>query len=117
MPNRVVIVDDEVDLVEAMRFRFEQEGWSTSAAHRGSDAIATILDGEAPRLVLLDHQLPDMTGCDVCAAVRDALRHTSIVMFTAHGSPELQSAAAKVGIDDFLLKPISVTELLARLDR
>ena len=112
-----MIVDDEVDLVEAMRFRFEQEGWTTVAAHRGCDAIETLSAGEPPSLVILDYQLPDMTGVEVCSKLRAArdLAATPIVLFTAHGGPELELEAKRVGFDDVLLKPMSVSELLARV--
>ena len=112
-----MIVDDEVDLVEAMRFRFEQEGWTTVAAHCGCDAIETLSAGDPPALVIMDYQLPDMTGVEVCSKLRATrdLAATPIVFLTAHGDSQVELEAKRAGFDDVLLKPMSVTDLIARV--
>ena len=118
MARTVLIVDDEVDLVEAMRFRFEQEGWTTLAAHRGCDALETLTAHEPPALVVLDYQLPDMTGSEVCSRLRAErdLAAVPIVLLTARGDLDLETEARRAGFDDVLLKPATVAELIARAD-
>jgi two-component system phosphate regulon response regulator PhoB len=113
----ILIVEDEQDLVDMMRFNLEREGMRTTAVTHGKQALETIAEGPKPDLVLLDLMLPDMRGTDVCRRIRadEATRDIPVMMVTARVDEIDRVVGFEVGADDYVTKPFSVRELMCRV--
>lgn len=117
MPKeKVLIVDDEEHIVELLDFNLKNSGYETFTASDGITA-AKIAKEEKPNLILLDLMLPGMDGFDVCKEVKKEkdLKNTSIIMLTAKGEELDKVLGLELGADDYITKPFSVRELLARV--
>jgi len=114
MAARILIADDEANIVVSLEYMMRREGFEVSVARDGTQALEAIRR-EQPDLVLLDAMMPGMSGFDVCQAVRanDALRHTKILMVTAKGRDTDQARGLGVGADAYLTKPFSTKQLLS----
>jgi len=111
--STVLIVEDEVDLSEVMRDRLVADGHDVVVARTGGEAMAAVARG-VPDVVLLDWMLPDMDGLAVCRRLRQ--QHLMpIIMVTARGDEVDRVLGLEVGADDYLVKPFSLRELLARV--
>ncbi len=113
MPQRILLVDDETQIVHVLRGYLERAGFAVLAAHDGPEALR-IARQEAPDLVLLDLMLPSMDGLDVCRA----LRRTSVVpiiMLTARVEETERIIGLELGADDYITKPFSPREVVARV--
>jgi DNA-binding response OmpR family regulator len=109
----VLVVEDEVDLSQVMRDRLVADGHEVSVAHDGAAAMAAV-SKRVPDVVLLDWMLPDMDGLAVCRRLRE--QHLMpIIMVTARGEEVDRVLGLEVGADDYLVKPFSLRELLARV--
>jgi DNA-binding response OmpR family regulator len=109
----VLVVEDEVDLSEVMRDRLIADGHEVVVAHTGASAMSAVV-GRVPDVVLLDWMLPDMDGLAVCRRLRQ--QHLMpIIMVTARGDEVDRVLGLEVGADDYLVKPFSLRELLARV--
>jgi DNA-binding response OmpR family regulator len=112
MPH-VLVVEDEVDLSQLMRDRLAADGHEVVVAHSGADALAAV-SKHVPDVVVLDWMLPDIDGLAVCRRLRE--RHLMpIIMVTARGDEVDRVLGLEVGADDYLVKPFSIRELLARV--
>ena len=113
----VLIVDDERDLRTLVEFNLRQAGWRTAQAATGAEALARARTLD-PAVVILDLNLPDVSGMDVCRLLRaeEKTRDLPILMLTAHGAEEDRVAGLEVGADDYLGKPFSVRELVLRVE-
>lgn len=113
MAARILIADDEANIVVSLEYMMRREGYEVSVARDGTQALAAI-ERERPDLVLLDAMMPGMSGFDVCQAVRanDALRGTKILMVTAKGRETDQARGLGVGADAYVTKPFSTRQLL-----
>ncbi len=113
MAARILIADDEANIVVSLEYMMRREGFEVSVARDGTQALEAIRR-EQPDLVLLDAMMPGMSGFDVCQAVRanDALRRTKILMVTAKGRDTDQARGLGVGADAYLTKPFSTKQLL-----
>lgn len=113
---KVLIADDEPNIVISLEFLMKREGFDVVVARDGREALEAIRR-EQPRLVLLDAMMPGMTGFDVCAAVRaDAgVRDTRILMLTAKGRETDLARGAGVGVDAYMTKPFSTRDLVAKV--
>src|ERR1700691_867466 len=112
--NRVLVVDDEQNITELIATAMRYEGFDVQAAATGRqalDAIATF----RPHLVLLDVMLPDLDGFEVARRVRQEVRRVPIVFWTAKDAPEDKVRGLTLGGDDYVTKPFSLEELLARV--
>lgn len=112
----VLLVEDEDALSDLLRYNLEREGYRVSAAHDGEEAM--ILAAEAPPdLVLLDWMLPKASGVEVCRRLRarQETRNTPILMLTARGEESDRVRGLDTGADDYITKPFSMSELLARI--
>ncbi|MBB5753336.1 phosphate regulon transcriptional regulator PhoB [Prosthecomicrobium pneumaticum] len=116
MSPRVMIVEDEEALSLLLRYNLEAEGYSVETVERGDDA-ETRLQETVPDLLLLDWMLPGISGIELCRRLRarDATRGLPIVMLTARGEEQEKIRGLATGADDYVVKPFSVPELLARL--
>ncbi|HEV2034985.1 MAG TPA: response regulator transcription factor [Candidatus Dormibacteraeota bacterium] len=109
----VLVVEDEVDLSQVMRDRLVADGHEVVVAHDGASAIAAVAK-RVPDCVLLDWLLPDMDGLAVCRRLRE--RHLMpIIMVTARTEEIDRVLGLEVGADDYIVKPFSIRELLARV--
>ena len=116
MAKRILIVEDELDLRSTLEFKFKSEGYSVDAVSKGKEAIEAIAR-KKPDLVLLDLMLPDMSGLDVCKAIRNNTDSfdTAIIMLTAKGEEVDRVLGFELGADDYVVKPFSVRELALRV--
>jgi len=113
---RVLVVDDDPDINEAVREGLRLAGYEPVAALTGSDALAEV-DRQAPDLVLLDQMLPDIDGVEVCRKLRAGPRtkEIPIVFLTARSAPDARVRGLAVGADDYVVKPFSMQELVLRI--
>lgn len=117
MTKRILIVDDEADLVATVSYALEREGWQTVSAFDGRTAIDAASRSPVPDLVLLDLMLPDISGTEVCRELRarDATHSVPIMMLTARTDEIDRVVGFEVGADDYVVKPFSVRELVLRV--
>ncbi|HZS04394.1 MAG TPA: response regulator transcription factor [Blastocatellia bacterium] len=111
---RILIVEDEPDLALGLRHNLEYEGYEVTTApdgERGLDAACQ----ERPDLILLDVMLPKLSGLDVCRQLRSRGVQTPIIMLTARGQEIDKVIGLEIGADDYVTKPFSLRELLARV--
>lgn len=115
-PTHVLVVEDEAALADLLRYNLEKEGYRVSVANDGEEALV-VADESAPDLVVLDWMLPKAPGIEVCRRLRarQETRNTPIVMLTARTEEGDRIRGLDVGADDYLTKPFSMNELLARL--
>jgi two-component system alkaline phosphatase synthesis response regulator PhoP len=114
--RKALVVEDDPDIVELLLHYLTADGWAVETVGDGKEAIGRIRAGDID-LVLLDLQLPGMDGLSVCAEVRrePSLRKTPIMMLTARGDETDRIVGLEVGADDYIVKPFSPKELLARI--
>jgi len=114
MSKKILIVEDEKNIVDILSFNLGREGYDTLAAYDGAQGLELAL-AENPDLILLDVMLPKMNGFDVCRAVRDKNTSTPIIMLTAREGESDKVLGLELGADDYITKPFSMRELLARV--
>jgi len=114
MNERILVVEDEPTIATSLRDDLEIEGFSVEVAGDGTTALARILDGKFD-LVLLDLMLPGLDGFTVCREARLKGNRTPIIMLTAKGQEVDKVVGLELGADDYITKPFSRRELLARL--
>ena len=111
---RLLVVEDEVKMAGLLKRAFEEEGYAVDVANTGQDGLW--LGAENPYdAIVLDLMLPDVDGFAVCRGLRDAGRWTPVLMLTARDAVQDRVAGLDAGADDYLTKPFSLAELLARL--
>ena len=116
MAYRILLVDDEADILEFIRYNLEKEDYEVFTASNGREAVETALR-VVPHLILLDVMMPEMDGIETCREIRshDSLRRTLIAFLTARGEDYSQIAGFDAGADDYIAKPIHVRVLLSRI--
>lgn len=116
MTDKIMIIEDEEDIVTLLRYNLEKEGFETCVATEGDKAFNAIKINQ-PTLILLDWMLPGMSGIDICKQVRydNDLRNVPIIMLTARGEEADKIKGLTIGADDYMTKPFSVPELIARI--
>jgi DNA-binding response OmpR family regulator len=116
MSHKVLIADDEPNIVISLEYLMKRAGYQVSIARDGQEAIDTIRR-ERPRLVLLDVMMPKKSGHDVCQELRadDALKDTLVLMLTAKGRDTDVDKGLGVGADAYMTKPFSTKELAAKV--
>jgi two-component system, OmpR family, phosphate regulon response regulator PhoB len=114
--ERILVVDDEPDLLELVRFNLSQSGFVVETAETGQDGLARARQ-EPPDLLVLDLMLPDLPGTEVCRQIRSdpALRATPIIMLTARSEEVDRVVGFELGADDYVSKPFSPRELTLRV--
>ncbi len=113
MERKILVVDDEKPIVDILKFNLEKEGFEVLTADNGVSALETALS-QNPDLILLDIMLPKMDGFDVCRKVREKL-NVPIIMITARDEEVDKVLGLELGADDYITKPFSVRELIARV--
>ncbi|MDX2029865.1 MAG: response regulator transcription factor [Blastocatellia bacterium] len=115
MSGRVLIVEDDQAMAVALRDGFEYEGYSVQVARDGAVGLKIATEKELD-LIILDVMLPRMSGFDVCKQLRSEGRDTPIIMLTARGQEIDKVVGLKIGADDYVTKPFSFMELIARVE-
>ncbi len=116
MRQRVVIIEDEADIVEMVRYNFRKEGFDIESFARGRDGLEA-LRRSPPDLLLLDIMLPDQDGFSICKQVRadERLKSLPVIFLTARGEEVDRVVGLEIGADDYVVKPFSPRELVARV--
>ncbi|MBL8328604.1 MAG: response regulator [Rubrivivax sp.] len=116
MPRKVLIADDEPNILISLEFLMKREGWQVSVARDGNEALAAI-QAIKPDLVLLDVMMPGKSGFEVCQAVRadESLAGVKILMLTAKGRDTDVAQGLGLGADAYMTKPFSTKELAAKV--
>ena len=114
---RLLLVEDDPALAELLEFRFTAEGYAVTATPDGDEALLLARE-EAPDLVVLDWMVEGTSGIEVCRRLRrdNATAHVPIIMLTARGAEDDKIRGLETGADDYLTKPFSPRELLARVN-
>jgi DNA-binding response OmpR family regulator len=118
MTRPILIVEDDQDICESLKYNFERDGFPVVTALTGEAGLAAALNQrDPPSLVILDLMLPGMSGTELCRRLRrePATRRTPIIMLTAKASELDRVTGLDLGADDYITKPFSVRELLARV--
>ncbi len=115
--QRVLIVEDEVDIADLIKFNLQRAGYEVSQAHDGVVGVKTAI-GERPDLIILDLMLPGRDGYSVFREVRRDARtsHIPVIMLTARAQTEDRIQGLEAGADDYLTKPFSPKELVLRVN-
>ena len=113
---KILLVDDEKDILEFLGYNLKKEGYLLSTARNGMDAIA-LARSEKPHLIILDVMMPKMDGIETCAIIRTIpdLSNTIIVFLTARGEDYSQIAGFDAGADDYITKPVKPKVLVSRI--
>jgi DNA-binding response OmpR family regulator len=116
MSCKILIADDEPNILISLEYLMKREGYAVSVARDGVEALET-LRRERPALVLLDVMMPRKTGYEVCQEVRadDELKDTLVVMLTAKGRDTDVAKGLAIGADDYITKPFSTKELVQKV--
>ena len=114
MNKRILIVEDEENIVDILAFNLKREGYETMEAMDGAAGLELALARD-PDLILLDLMLPNMDGFEVCRRIREAGRTTPVIMLTAREEETDKVLGLELGADDYITKPFSMRELLARV--
>lgn len=114
--GKILIVDDEKNIVEAVKYNLDKEGFRTVVAYDGAKALEAARR-ELPDLILLDLMLPEMDGLEVCRILKrdDKTRHIPVIMVTGKSAETDKVLGLELGADDYVTKPFSPRELLARV--
>ncbi len=115
MKTKILIVDDEKDIVEFIQYNLEQEGFLVITAYNGQEALEAIK--VIPDLVVLDVMMPIMGGYEFCEKIREKedYKNIPILFLTAKSSEQDEIYGLEIGADDFIAKPVSIKKLIARI--
>src|SRR6476619_7450790 len=112
--TRILIVEDEPAMVQGLRDNFEYEGYEVISAEDGVDGLNRAI-ADQPDLVVLDVMMPKMSGLDVCKQLKARKPSLPIIMLTARGQEIDKVVGLELGADDYVTKPFSIRELMARV--
>lgn len=116
MSHRILLVDDEIDILEFVKYNLVKEGYEVHTAQNGAEALSLAAE-HSPHLILLDRLMPVMDGTQTCRALRQnpQLKDTMVIFLSALGDEEQQLAGFDAGADDYLTKPIKMKLLISRV--
>jgi two-component system alkaline phosphatase synthesis response regulator PhoP len=112
--KKILIIEDEQDLIKGLKLNLSDEGFDVDWAVNGVEGLRKALE-EAPDLIILDIMLPEMDGLEVCRELRQKNIGIPIIMLTAKGEEIDKVVGLEIGADDYITKPFSIRELLARI--
>ena len=114
--NKILLVDDEADILEFLSYNLKKEGYHVFTANNGKEAV-TVAKKENPDVIILDVMMPDMDGIETCREIRDlpGLKDVMIAFLTARNEDYSQIAGFEVGADDYINKPIKPRVLISRI--
>ena len=112
--KRILLIEDEPNIVEAIRFILSREGWRVDTSPDGKNALEAVRNRK-PDLVILDVMLPHRSGYDILSDMRadEATRDIPVMMLTARGQKKDKELAERLGVNKFMTKPFSNAEMLA----
>jgi len=115
MKKTVLVVDDEADIIEMLRYNLEKDGYAVIAARNGKGALEQAQ--KSPDVIVLDVMMPEMDGLEVCRKLKQDPRtaHIPVIFLTARGSEFDEVLGLELGADDYIIKPISLKKLSARI--
>ncbi len=115
MKAKILVVDDEKDIVEFIQYNLEQEGYQVMTAYNGNEAIEVIK--AKPDLIILDVMMPGLSGYEVCEKIKekDKFKNIPILFLTAKTSEQDEIYGLNLGADDYITKPVSIKKLIARI--
>jgi len=115
-PKKILVVDDEVDLVKTIQFALEAEGYQVLVSHNGEDALNQSRK-EKPDLILLDLMLPKLDGYKVCRLLKfdEQYKHIPILMLTAKTQQKDRLLGMETGADEYITKPFDTEELMEKV--
>jgi DNA-binding response OmpR family regulator len=115
-PKKILVVDDEVDLVETIRFPLEMEGFNVLVSYNGEDALSQARK-ENPDLILLDLMLPKLDGYKVCRLLKfdERYKHIPILMLTAKTQEKDKQLGKETGANEYITKPFDIDELMKKV--
>ena len=118
MPKRILVVDDEADVVELLAFNLRQAGYDVTVANSGESGLNSAL-AQPPDLIVLDVMLPEIDGFAICEILRrqTGTAHVPIILLTACASEDARVIGLQLGADDYMSKPFSPRELVLRVKR
>jgi two-component system alkaline phosphatase synthesis response regulator PhoP len=114
MNERILIIEDEKDLVKGLKLNLEDEGYRIDYAYDGIEGFRKAVN-EYPDLIILDIMLPGKNGLDVCKELRQKGNYIPIIMLTAKSEEIDKVVGLEIGADDYMAKPFSIRELMARI--
>ena len=116
MNGKIFIIEDEPSIIQLVQHNLEKEGFIVSSSENGNEGLKQLKKFE-PNLLLLDWMLPDLSGIEICKNIRkdNKFKSLPIIMLTAKGEEEDKIKGLDSGVDDYLTKPFSFNELLARI--
>ena len=116
MNGKIFIIEDETSIIQLVQHNLEKEGFIISSAINGDEGLKELKKFK-PNLLLLDWMLPDLSGIEICKNIRKDInfKNLPIIMLTAKGEEEHKIKGLESGVDDYLTKPFSFNELLARI--
>ncbi len=116
--KRILVVDDEVDLVQTIQFSLELEGYKVLVAHNGEDGLNQARR-EKPDLILLDIMLPKLDGFKVCRLLKfdEQYKHIPILMLTAKTQEKDKSLGAETGAEEYITKPFDMQDLIEKVKK
>ena len=116
MNGKIFIIEDETSIIKLVQHNLEKEGFIVSSSENGNEGLKQLKKFE-PNLLLLDWMLPDLSGIEICKHIRkdNKFKTLPIIMLTAKGEDEDKIKGLESGVDDYLTKPFSFKELLARI--
>jgi DNA-binding response OmpR family regulator len=115
-PKKILVVDDEADLVETIRFPLEMEGFNVLISYNGEDALNQARK-ENPDLILLDLMLPKLDGYKICRLLKfdEKYKHIPILMLTAKTQEKDKLLGKETGADEYITKPFDIDELIKKV--
>ncbi len=113
----VLIIEDEAAIAELIRYNLQKSGYRCQVVHDGEEALLAV-EEQTPDLILLDWMLPELSGIEICRRLRARVetRNLPIIMVTARGEEQDLLRGLREGADDYVRKPFSLNELIARVD-
>ncbi|MFT7592565.1 MAG: two-component system alkaline phosphatase synthesis response regulator PhoP [bacterium] len=116
MSSKILVVDDEVDIVELIRYNLEKEGYEVQSAYSGREAVLTAKSFE-PDLIIMDVMMPELDGIEACREIREneELNRSFIMFLTARSEEYSEIAGFDAGGDDYVIKPIKPRALISRV--
>tara|TARA_B100000530_G_scaffold223171_1_gene143605 strand:- start:1101 stop:1781 length:681 start_codon:yes stop_codon:yes gene_type:complete len=117
MATKIFIIEDEPSIIKLVQHNLEKEGFIVSSSLNGNEGLKELKKFQ-PHLLLLDWMLPDLSGIDICKSIRreNNLKNLPIIMLTAKGESEDKIKGLNSGADDYITKPFSFNEVLARIN-
>jgi len=114
--QKILISDDERDLVLMLKLRLEIEGFKVIEAYDGEEALSQV-HNEKPDLILLDVMMPKINGFEVCRKIKEKNKQIPIIMFTAKGQEKDKEMGKRAGADDYVIKPFEFSDLMVLIKK